>query len=107
MFAITLLMLNMLLLLGVTIVPFPTAFIAEYLGHDGEQLAALVHAGNGTFIAASFWGLWRDAASPARRPPLLRTAPESPDVRAINAKYWVGPVFFLAAVALVFLSAKG
>jgi uncharacterized membrane protein len=35
---------NGLLLLLVTICPFPTALLAEYLGHEGDRLAAAVYA---------------------------------------------------------------
>src|SRR4030095_6496903 len=35
-----LLFFNGLLLLGIVVVPFPTALVAEYLGHPGQALAA-------------------------------------------------------------------
>jgi uncharacterized membrane protein len=100
-----LLVLNMLLLLGVTIVPFPTAFVADYLGHPGERLAAILYTANGLNIAFAFWGLWRYTASPRRRPRLLRMPPESDEVKAVNAQYRFGPLFYVAAVGLAFLNA--
>ena len=66
-----LLAINLVLLLGVTIVPFPTAFVAAYLGHPGDRLAALVYAGNGLNIALTFWELWRYSASPKPRSRLM------------------------------------
>src|SRR5207244_3471037 len=36
---------NGLLLLGVTLTPWPTALVAEYHGRPGEMLAALVYTG--------------------------------------------------------------
>ena len=100
-----LLVLNLLLLLGVTIVPFPTALVADYLCHPGDRLAALLYAGNGLNIALCFWGLWRYTASPSRTPRLLRMHPESAEVKAVNAQYRFGPLFYVAAFALAFLSA--
>ena len=99
-----LLVLNLLLLLGVTIVPFPTALVAEHLGHPGGRLAAIVYCGNGLNIAACFWGLWRYTSSNARRPPLLRLPRESGEVRAIDAQYRFGPLFYAGAVVLALLS---
>jgi uncharacterized membrane protein len=100
-----LLVLNMLVLLGVTIVPFPTAFVADYLGHPGQNLAAVLYAANGLNIALWFWALWMYTASPRRRPRLLKIPPESPEVKAINEQYRFGPLFYVAAVGLAFLSA--
>lgn len=100
-----LLVLNMLLLLGVTIVPFPTAFVADYLGHPGERLAAVLYCANGLNIALAFWGLWRYSSSPSRRPRLLRMPPESAEVRAIDAQYRFGPLFYVAAIGLALLNA--
>ena len=45
---------NGLLLMGVTLVPFPTALVAEFLRHDGERTAALVYSGTFIFIAICF-----------------------------------------------------
>jgi uncharacterized membrane protein len=99
------LLLNLWLLLGVAIVPFPTALIAGYLGHDGERLAAVVYAGNGLNIALAFWGLWMYSSSRARRPSLLRLPADHPQVRAIRAQYRFGPLFYVAAVALAVVNA--
>src|SRR5204863_6829827 len=41
----TLLILNGLLLLGVTFVPYPTAVLATYLGHPGDRIAAAFYSG--------------------------------------------------------------
>jgi uncharacterized membrane protein len=98
----TLLMLNGLLLLTVTVVPFPTALVSAYLGRPGQRISALVYSGCFVVIAVAFNALWRYAASPARQPPLLRIPVDSPEVRAIHAAYRFGPFWYLAAVALSF-----
>ena len=100
-----LLILNGLLLLTVSVVPFPTALVADYLGHDGDRLAAEVYAGWMILIAIAFNGLWRYAASPTRRPRLLRVPPDSPEVRAIHTAYRFGPLWYVVAFGLSFWSA--
>jgi uncharacterized membrane protein len=95
-----LLMRNLLLLLGVTAVPFPTSLVAAYLGHDGDRLAVSVYAGLFLYIALAFGTLWTYAASRKRRPPLLNVDYRHPDVRSINSRYGVGPVSYLAALVL-------
>jgi uncharacterized membrane protein len=53
-----LLVLNGLLLIGITLVPFPTALLAAYIGHPDEQVAALVYGGTLVVIAICFNLLW-------------------------------------------------
>jgi uncharacterized membrane protein len=98
----TLLLLNGLLLLGVTVVPFPTALVADYMGRGGARLAAAVYSGWFIVIAIAFNLLWRYLASPARQPPLLKVSLESPEVRAIHAAYRVAPLWYVIAFALSF-----
>jgi hypothetical protein len=86
-------------------VPFPTAFVADYLGHPGERLAVVLYAANGLNIALCFWGLWMYTASPRRRPRLLKMPAESPEVKAINKQYRFGPLFYVVAIGLAFLHA--
>lgn len=45
-----LLVLNGLLLLGITFVPFPTALLAKYIERPGQRIAALVYSGTFTNI---------------------------------------------------------
>ena len=92
-----LLLLNLLLLLAVTIVPFPTALLATYLGRPGEQTATLVYTGAGLGIAIAFNLLWRYAAAGDR---LLGKELKHPQVRAISRSYVFGPVLYLVATAL-------
>ena len=53
---------NGLLLMGITLVPFPTSLVADSLRHDGERTAALVYNGTFIFIAICFNLSWRTAA---------------------------------------------
>jgi uncharacterized membrane protein len=58
-----LLLLNLLLLLGVSIVPFPTATLAEHLRQPDERIAALLYNAIFLFIATAFNVLWRYAVA--------------------------------------------
>lgn len=100
-----LLLLNGLLLLTISVMPFPTALMAEYLAHEGSRLAAAIYTGWAILISVAFDGLWRYVSSPARRPPLLRISPNSPEVRAIHKAYRFAPLLYVAAFALSFWSA--
>src|SRR5215831_5066262 len=74
-----LLLLNSLLLLLISVVPFPTAVVAEYLGHPGENTAAALYAGTFFVIAIAFNVLWRYAAKHLLGPNVTR-----PEVREIS-----------------------
>src|SRR5436309_8930975 len=75
-----LLVLNGVLLLGVTITPFPTALVADQWGHPGARLAAGVYSGIFVLIAIAFNALWRYASSERRTPGILRLPHDSPEV---------------------------
>jgi len=92
-----LLVLNGLLLLGVSVVPYPTNLVASYLGTPGERLATAIYGGTFVYIAIVFNLLWRYASSAQRHPPLLRLAHDAPEVRAIHAQYAFGPPLYVIA----------
>jgi uncharacterized membrane protein len=98
-----LLILNGVLLLGVTFVPYPTAVLASYLGHPGDKVAAMFYSGTFVLIAIMFNVLWRYMSS--RRAGLLRVPPDHPEVLATHAQYRFGPLFYVATLALAFWSA--
>ena len=85
----TLLLLNLLLLLGVTAVPFPTAVLAAHLGTPEQRTAALFY--NGVFIViAIFFNLtWRYAVS-------RRLVDESmlASAATISRQYAFGPLMY-------------
>lgn len=96
-----LLFFNGLLLLGVTLVPFPTALVAEYLRHEGQRTAALVYNGTFILIAICFNLLWRTAAVNDR---LLSPHASRAAVARIFDAYRYGPVWYVIAFALAFAS---
>jgi uncharacterized membrane protein len=92
---------NGLLLLGVTIVPFPTALVAEYLRHDGQRTAAAVYNGTFIFIAICYNLLWRTAAVNDR---LLRAHSNRQAVQRISDAYRYGPLWYVIAFVLAFVN---
>lgn len=96
-----LMVLNTLLLLGISVVPFPTSVLAEYLGHPGEALAAMVYSGMYVVIAILFNALWHHAAGGMR---LLGDDVDPAAVVAQTRQYAFGPVLYLVAFALAFVS---
>ena len=91
-----LLLLNSLLLLGIVVVPFPTALVAEYFGHEGEHLAATLFSGTFLLIAIIFNVLWRYASKH-----LLGHNASVPEVREISKQYRFGPLFYVLCLLLV------
>lgn len=96
-----LLVLNTLLLLGVTFVPFPTAILAEHLGEPGQHTAALVYSGTFTVIAVAFNALWRYAAHEGR---LLAAEVSDAEVKAQTRQYAFGPLIYLSAFVVAWIS---
>lgn len=97
------LILNGLLLLGVTTVPFPTALLSEYIREPGAnaRVAALVFSGLFIFIGVVFHLLWRYASTGGR---LLGPGHDPVAVQAITRQYRFGPVFYIITFALAFVS---
>ncbi len=102
----TLLFLNLLLLLFITVIPFPTALLAQYLragGRDSHVAAALyglVMEGMSLSFGAMFaWG--------GRHPELLHEPPEPAVHRRALMQFGVGSVLYLFTIALAFVSAPG
>jgi len=98
-----LLILNLLLLLGVVVVPFPTAVLATHLGQSDQLTALILYNSTYLFIAVFFNLLWRYASSDKRR--LLAKDVNSPSVQRISRQYAFGPVLYLVCLGLSWLSA--
>jgi uncharacterized membrane protein len=92
---------NGLLLFGIAGLPFPTALIAEYLGHAGQITAAVVYNGTLIGIAICFNLLWRSASRHER---LLYEDHDRDAVRHITDSYRYGPLWYVGALALAFVS---
>ena len=96
----TLLVLNGLLLLGVTSLPFSTGLVAAYVGHPGERTAAAVYAGTFVFISLIWAALWRYARTGGR---LLAHDSDPRLVEAITRAYRPALACYLTAFAVAFV----
>lgn len=96
-----LLIFNGLLLLGVTVVPFVTAVVAEYIPRDGAAVAAAVYSGTYTVVAVFFNLLWRHASHKNR---LLDRKADPGMIDAITRGYRFGPLLYLVTFVLAFVS---
>jgi uncharacterized membrane protein len=94
-----LLFLNLLLLLGITVVPFPTALLAAHYGTADKTVAAAVFNGTYVVLAIFFNVLWHHVV----RAGLLDAATqESAD--AVSRQYAVGPISYLVCLGLTWVS---
>jgi uncharacterized membrane protein len=96
----TLLFVNLILLMIVAFLPFPTKLVADYLRKDGEQAAALAYTG--TFLVmAIVYNVWWRYASLGRRL-IAENVPDS-EIRAVDRAFNPGiPMYlvtFLVALA--------
>jgi uncharacterized membrane protein len=91
---------NLVLLLGVTWLPFPTALLAEHLQgqHPDQQAAALVYAGSFLALSVVFNVMWLYAVH-------ARLVDDHVDVPAITKQYRLGPIMYAVLMGVAFFSA--
>ena len=92
---------NGLLLMLVSIVPFPTSLLATYFLSPAAKVVAAVYAGHGFCIALAFQGVWRHAIRHER----LLLPGKTAEVAQLSAQYRFGPLMYLIALGLAFVSA--
>ena len=98
-----LLLFNGALLLFVTLVPFPTALLAQYLKYlttRDASTAAAVYNGLFMAIAVVFNLLWGYIV---RHQDLLRVRPDEATVMSITRRYRFGPLLYLVALLVGFV----
>ena len=95
--------LNMLLLLSVVFIPYPTGIFGDALKlGEGERVAAIVYSVAMTVNAFSWAALWLYAS--LRRRLLSDDFPES-ERRTATILFTIGPVFYSIAIAIAFANA--
>jgi uncharacterized membrane protein len=97
-----LMLLNGLLLLGITVTPFSTALIAAYLQHPDQNTAAMIYSSLFFVTAIFFNALWRYASYNNR---LFDSHTDPQLVRFITRQYVFGPVLYGVAFILAMFSA--
>ncbi len=96
------LILNGVLLLVTTFVPFPTALVAQHIldpNPASATAAAAIYAATGLGLAAGFRMLWRYAAKDRR---LISPTATDADI-APDAGAWLGPLGYGAAFVMAFI----
>ncbi|HZT86077.1 MAG TPA: TMEM175 family protein [Gaiellaceae bacterium] len=97
----TLLFLNVLLLITVAFLPFPTRLVAEFLQRPGERPA--VYAYDATFVLmATIYNVWWRYASAGRR--LIGEAVPEATVRAISRAFAPGVPLYATTFLVAFWS---
>jgi uncharacterized membrane protein len=99
-----LLFLNLLLLLAVAVVPFPTAVLGQYLGSEADSHVAATVYGLVMVLNALGWGaIWTYVTRDAR---LLVEHVPVPSARATVPRFVAGLAFYLLGVAAAGVSAQ-
>jgi len=97
-----LLLLNLLLLLLIVFVPYPTALLTEqYALSPGQHAAAIVYSGTFVILACCFNILWRYASYHNR---LLGKDVDTRAVIAISRQYLFGPLVYLAVFGVAWIN---
>jgi uncharacterized membrane protein len=95
------LLLNGLLLLGITVLPFPTSIVSRYVLTDQAQVATAVYSGWFLIVGLLFHVLWRYASHGGR---LLGTGSHDAGfAHVITARYRWGPAWYFLAFVLAFV----
>jgi uncharacterized membrane protein len=99
-----LLFINLLLLLGIAFLPFPTALLASYVREGGTNasIAAAVYSTTMTLIGLIFTAMWWHLY---RHPDLLAAGITTERVRLSIRRSFVGPAVYAASIGLAFISA--
>lgn len=98
----TFLALNVLFLMVVSFLPFPTGLLAEYVqeGHE-QQVATIVYSGSMFAMAFTFNFMWRYASYSYR---LIKPDLSLKLINSITQKYDTGCIFNLIAFIISFVS---
>jgi uncharacterized membrane protein len=99
-----LLFLNLLLLMGIAFLPFPTSLLARYVADGGSNshIAAAMYSTTMVGIGLVFLAMWWQLA---RRPELLIPGIPPERVRIAARRSVVGPIVYALTVGLAFISA--
>ena len=88
---------NLLLLLGITWLPFPTALLAQHLRAPDVRIAGITYATSFFVIAIIFNVMWRYAVR-------TKLVVEDLNVELITKQYSIGPIMYAALVGVAVYS---
>jgi len=101
-----LMLLNLLLLLVIAFLPFPTRVLADYLtgGGSNAHVAAFFYSAVMTLMAVLYALIWWHVTAGGGR--LLRTPMDAATVRKSRRGFSGGVLFYLPTLGLSFISAE-
>jgi uncharacterized membrane protein len=99
-----LLFLNLVLLMFVGLLPWPTNLMATYMQQGGadERVAALIYSGTMTAMGVAFGGLWTYAS---RHRGLLGDTLSPEQIRRLTRRFVAGSPFYMLSMLLALVSA--
>ena len=97
----TFMFINLLLLLDVAFIPFPTKLVAEYLHRNGEGPAVIAYAATLLLMAVLYTIWWRYARTNRR---LIAPAVSEGELRAIDRGFAPGLPLYTLVFVLAFFS---
>ena len=97
----TFMFINLLLLLDVAFIPFPTRLVADYLDRSGERVAVIAYAAT-LLVMAVLYTIWWQYARSGRR--LIAASVEPAELGAIDRGFAPGIPSYLAVFVLAFFS---
>jgi uncharacterized membrane protein len=100
----TFMFVNLLLLLDVAFIPFPTRLVADYLQRDGERTAVIAYAAT-LLVMTVLYTLWWRYARTGRR--LIAPTVQEAELRAIDRGFAPGLPLYAIVFALAFVSPLG
>ena len=96
------LFINVLFLMCVAFIPYPTSVISRYVRTDEASAAAVMYGLSLTATAICFNALWQYAARSFR---LLAPDVDRREVAGITRSYWPGALLYAGATAVALVSA--
>lgn len=93
--------LNGFSLFFVTLTPFTTSLVADHILLSDSSTAAAIYAGGFLLLGITWNLLWRYAYT-ERRP--ISKDISAAEIRAFTSNFYVGPIFYAAALGVAFIS---
>ena len=93
-----LLFLNLMLLMGIAFIPFPTALIGEDIRGEGAKAATIAYGLTGIYLSIFFGALWHYG-----RLHVLRPEADPKEVSGITRSYLPGAPTYAFATAIAFV----
>ena len=93
--------LNGFLLFFVTLTPFTTSLVADHILSSDSNTAAAIYAGGFLLLGIAWNLLWRYAYSERR---LIPKDIPAAVIRTFTGNFYVGPIFYVSAFVVAFIS---